>query len=164
MQINKDINLLTKKEFITIFGIIFEKSEWIADKTFELRPFKNSEDLINKMVNIYENTSDKKIKDIFRLHPKLAIDNKLTSFSSSEQESAKLNICSAEELEEFKNLNTKYEKKFGFPFIIAVKGKDKDEILDSFRIRIKNNLQEEFSEAKIQVKKIALFRLNDVLN
>ena len=56
-----------------------------------------------------------------------------------------------------------YEKKFGFPFIIAVKGKNKNEILINFRKRIKNNFQEEFNEAKIQVKKIALFRLNDVL-
>ena len=54
-------------------------------------------------------------------------------------------------------------KKFGFPFIIAVKGKDKNEILENFRKRLSNNFQEEFTEAKIQVKKIALFRLNDVL-
>ena len=163
MQIDKDINLLTKKEFLTIFGFIFEKSEWIADKTFDLRPFENSEDLINKMVNIYENTSNERVIDIFKLHPKLAIEKKLTSFSSKEQDGAKLNKCTKDELEEFKNLNTDYEKKFGFPFIIAVKGKDKNEILDNFRKRLSNNFQEEFNEAKIQVKKIALFRLNDVL-
>lgn len=163
MQIDKDINLLTKKEFLTIFGFIFEKSEWIADKTFDLRPFENSEDLINKMVNIYENTSNERVIDIFKLHPKLAIEKKLTSFSSKEQDGAKLNKCTKDELEEFKNLNTDYEKKFGFPFIIAVKGKDKNEILENFRKRLSNNFQEEFNEAKIQVKKIALFRLNDVL-
>ena len=163
MQINKDINLLTKKEFLSIFGIIFEKSEWIADETFNLRPFKNSEDLIHKMINIYENIPREKIIDIFNLHPKLAIEKKLTSFSSKEQDGAKLNICTHEELEEFKNLNMDYEKKFGFPFIIAVKGKNKNEILINFRKRIKNNFQEEFNEAKIQVKKIALFRLSDVL-
>lgn len=163
MQINKDINLLTKKEFLSIFGIIFEKSEWIADETFNLRPFKNSEDLIHKMINIYENIPREKIIDIFNLHPKLAIEKKLTSFSSKEQDGAKLNICTNEELEEFKNLNMDYEKKFGFPFIIAVKGKNKNEILINFRKRIKNNFQEEFNEAKIQVKKIALFRLSDVL-
>ena len=163
MQINKDINLLTKKEFLSIFGIIFEKSEWIADETFNLKPFKNSEDLIHKMINIYENIPREKIIDIFNLHPKLAIEKKLTSFSSKEQDGAKLNICTNEELEEFKNLNMDYEKKFGFPFIIAVKGKNKNEILINFRKRIKNNFQEEFNEAKIQVKKIALFRLSDVL-
>ena len=163
MRINKDINLLTKKEFLSIFGIIFEKSEWIADETFNLRPFKNSEDLIHKMINIYENIPREKIIDIFNLHPKLAIEKKLTSFSSKEQDGAKLNICTNEELEEFKNLNMDYEKKFGFPFIIAVKGKNKNEILINFRKRIKNNFQEEFNEAKIQVKKIALFRFKDVL-
>jgi 2-oxo-4-hydroxy-4-carboxy-5-ureidoimidazoline decarboxylase len=163
MQINKDINLLTKKEFLTIFGIIFEKSEWIAEETFDLRPFDNSEDLINKMISIYENTSNEKIMYIFNLHPKLVIEKNLTSYSSKEQRSAKLNNCTKEELEEFKNLNIDYEKKFGFPFIIAVKGKNKNEILDNFRKRIKNSTQEEFNESKIQVKKIALLRLNDVL-
>ena len=163
MQIEKDINLLTKKEFLTIFGSIFEKSEWIANETFELKPFKNSEDLINKMMNIFENTSNQKIIDIFKLHPKLAIEKKLTFFSSNEQVDAKLTTCTKEELKEFKNLNINYEEKFKFPFIIAVKGKNKNEILDNFKKRIKNNLQEEFNEAKIQVKKIALFRLKDVL-
>ena len=88
----------------------------------------------------------------------------MTSFSSNEQSSAKLDTCTNEELEEFKDLNLTYEKKFKFPFIIAVKGKNKKEILNNFRQRIKNDLQEEFNEAKLQVKKIALFRLNEVLN
>ena len=164
MQIDKDINLLTKKEFLTIFGFIFEKSEWIADKTFDLRPFDNSEDLINKMVNIYENTSNERVIDIFKLHPKLAIEKKLTSFSSKEQFEAKLNTCTKEEMIEFRNLNEHYHEKFGFPFIMAVKGKSKNEILDSFRQRVKNNFEVEFNEAKLQVKKIASLRLNEILN
>ena len=163
MQIEKDINLLTKKEFLSIFGIIFEKSEWIADETFNLRPFKNSEDLIHKMINIYENIPREKIIDIFNLHPKLAIEKKLTSFSSKEQAAAKLNDCSKEELEEFEKLNAEYKKKFGFPFIIAVKGKNKEEILNSFRQRITNNINLEFEEAKRQVKKIASFRLSEII-
>ncbi|MBA1340073.1 MAG: 2-oxo-4-hydroxy-4-carboxy-5-ureidoimidazoline decarboxylase, partial [Pelagibacterales bacterium] len=55
-------------------------------------------------------------------------------------------------------------KKFGFPFIIAVKGKNKDEILNDFRKRIKNKINLEFEEAKKQVKKIANFRLNEIIN
>ena len=58
--------------------------------------------------------------------------------------------------------NEKYKKKFGFPFIIAVKGKNKEEILNSFRQRITNNINLEFEEAKKQVKKIASFRLNEI--
>ena len=163
MKITKDLNTLSKNEFITIFGSIFEKSEWIANETFELKPFKNSKDLVNKMINIYDSCSVDKILKILNLHPKLAIEKKLSSFSSKEQTGAKLNKCSKEELLEFNKLNFDYEKKFKFPFIIAVKGKNKDQILENFRIRIKNNYEEEFQESKKQVTKIALFRLNEIL-
>ena len=163
MKITKDLNTLTKSEFITIFGSIFEKSEWIANETFELKPFKNSKDLVDKMINIYDSCSVDKILKILNLHPKLAIEKKLSSFSSKEQTGAELDKCSKEELVEFNKLNLDYEKKFKFPFIIAVKGKNKDQILENFRIRIKNSYEDEFKEAKKQVKKIALFRLNEIL-
>ena len=164
MKLTKDINLLTKKEFLSIFGNIFEKSDWIANKVFNLKPFENSEDLVIKMMNIYENCTNEKIIEIFNLHPKLAIEKKLTSFSSKEQIGAKLDTCSKEELEEFEYLNKNYEKKFGFPFIFAVKGKNKNEILNNFRQRILNNVESEFEEAKNQVKKIATFRFNEIIN
>ena len=164
MQSIKDINSLSKKEFQSIFGNIFEKSDWISVETFELKPFKDKEDLINKMIHVYENSSREKIKNIFNLHPKLAIEKKLTTFSSKEQTGAELNTCTKEELIEFEDLNEQYQNKFGFPFIIAVKGKNKNEILDSFRQRVKNNFEVEFSEAKLQVKKIASYRLNEILN
>ena len=85
-------------------------------------------------------------------------------FSSKEQKNAKLNICTEQELAEFRNLNENYEKKFGFPFIISVKGKNKSDILKNFRIRIKNNINEEFEEAKSQVVNIASFRLDEILD
>ena len=163
MKLTKNINLLKKKEFLSIFGNIFEKSDWIADEVFNFKPFKDSNDLIIKMMNIYENTNNEKIIKIFNLHPQLAIEKKLTSFSSKEQTGAKLNNCSKEELEEFERLNADYKKKFGFPFIIAVKGKNKSEILNNFRHRIKNNSKIEFDEAKVQVKKIASVRLEEIL-
>ena len=75
---------------------------------------------------------------------------------------SKLNECSDDEYEEFKKLNFEYKKKFNFPFIIAVKGKNKNEILMNFRQRIKNDVESEFLEAKKQVKKIATFRLNEI--
>ena len=86
----------------------------------------------------------------------------MTLESISEQASVKLNECSNDEYDEFKKLNLEYKKKFNFPFIIAVKGKDKNEILGNFRQRIKNNVESEFQEAKKQVKKIATFRLNEI--
>ena len=86
----------------------------------------------------------------------------MTSESISEQASAKLNECSNDEYKEFKKLNSEYKEKFNFPFIIAVKGKDKNEILNNFRQRIQSDVKSEFLEAKKQVKKIATFRLNEI--
>ena len=85
MNVTKNLNTLTEIEFLSIFGSIFEKSEWIASKTYQLKPFSDHEDLINKMMKIYNNCSEEKILEIFNLHPKLAIEKKLTSFSSEEQ-------------------------------------------------------------------------------
>jgi 2-oxo-4-hydroxy-4-carboxy-5-ureidoimidazoline decarboxylase len=164
MKIEKKLNTFNENEFVTIFGSIFEKSEWIAAETFKLKPFKNSQDLVNKMMEIFESCSTDKILKIFNLYPKLAIEKKLTSFSSKEQTGAKLDQCSKEELDEFNQLNFDYEKKFQFPFIIAVKGKNKNEILENFRSRINNDYVKEFQEAKKQVIKIALFRLNEILD
>ena len=75
-----------------------------------------------------------------------------------------MNRCNNEEFNEFKDLNYEYKKKFGFPFIIAVKGKSKGEILIIFRERIKNEVDLELEEAKSQVKKIANFRLKEIIN
>ena len=164
MKFTNNLNSLSENEFVSIFGSVFEKSEWIANEAYKLKPFKDAEDLMNKMTNIYENSSKEMIVKIFNLHPKLAIEKKLTNFSSKEQSGAKLDKCTKEELLEFENLNSNYEKKFKFPFIIAVKGKDKNNILNNFRQRIQNDYFIEFNEAKSQVKKIALFRLNEILN
>ena len=162
MKMEKNLNMINENEFITIFGSIFEKSEWIATETFKQKPFKNPQDLIDKMMMIYRSCSIDKILEILNSHPKLAIEKKLTSFSTKEQTGAKLDQCSKVEFEEFNQLNIDYEKKFRFPFIIAVKGKNKDEILKSFRIRINNDYQKEFEEAKKQVMRIAKFRLDEI--
>ena len=148
MKFINNLNSLSEIEFVSIFGSVFEKSEWIANEAYKLKPFKDAEDLVNKMTNIYENSSKEMIVKIFNLHPKLAIEKKLTNFSSKEQSGAKLDKCTKEELLEFENLNSNYEKKFKFPFIIAVKGKDKNNILNNFRQRIQNDYFIEFNEAR----------------
>ena len=157
------INNLNKSDFLTIFGNVFEKSEWISEKVFDLRPFKNFEDLFSKIIGIYENSDKIIILKILNSHPELAVEKKLTMNSKNEQKNANLNECTNDEYNEFKKLNIEYKKKFDFPFIIAVKGKNKDEILNYFRERIENSLDEEFLEAKKQVKKIATFRLEEII-
>ena len=158
------INNLNKSDFLSIFGNVFEKTVWIAEKVFELKPFKDLNDFSSKMFDLYENAQKKNILTILNSHPELAVAKKLTSDSKSEQVGAKLNECSVEEFNEFKKLNSEYKNKFGFPFIIAVKGKNKNEILNNFRQRILNNVESEFDEAKNQVKKIATFRFNEIMN
>ena len=159
----KKINNLDKSEFLSIFGNVFEKSKWISEKVFDEKPFKNLESFISEIIRIYENSDNKTVLKIFNLHPELAVEKKLTSNSEQEQSKANLKECTPEEFNEFKKLNIEYKKKFNFPFIVAVKGKNKNEILNYFRKRINNSLDEEFLEAKKQVKKIATFRLEEII-
>ena len=159
----KKINNLDKSEFLSIFGNVFEKSKWISEKIFNQKPFKNLESFVSKLIAVYENSDDKTILEILNLHPELAVEEKLTDDSKTEQNKANLKECTPEEFNEFKKLNIEYKKKFNFPFIIAVKGKNKNEILNYFRKRINNSLDEEFLEAKKQVKKIATFRLEEII-
>ena len=157
------VNKLSKSDFISIFGNVFEKTEWIAQKSYYSKPYKNFEELFSKMMEIFENSNKESHIKILNAHPDLAIGKRLTADSKNEQQNASLNQCTNEEFLEFKKLNEEYKKKFGFPFITAVKGKNKEEILNSFRQRITNNINLEFEEAKKQVKKIANFRLSEII-
>jgi len=163
-MINK-INKLPKSEFIKVFGNIFESSIWISEELYKLKPFNNFEDLSAKILDIFENTTREKQIEILRAHPDLANKTKIGSLtvdSKKEQNSAGLDKCSEKEFNEFRKLNFEYKKKFGFPFIFAVKNKSKLEILSSFRKRIAYDIHIEFEEAKRQVKKIASTRLNEM--
>ena len=157
------INELTKDDFIGIFGNVFEKTDWIADKAYNLKPYKSFDELSSVIIEIYENSTKENYLKIFNAHPKLAVEKTLTEDSQNEQNNSNLDQCTEEEFNEFLSLNDRYNKKFGFPFIIAVKGKNKREVLDNFRKRIKNKIDLEFKEAKEQVKKIASFRLSKLI-
>ena len=163
-MINK-INELSKSEFIKVFGNIFESSGWISEELYKFKPFNSFEDLSIKILDIFENTTREDQIKILKAHPDLADKAKvgsLTIDSKNEQNSAELDKCTPEEFSEFKNLNFEYKKKFGFPFIFAVKDKSKLEILSSFRKRISYDINIEFEEAKKQVKKIASLRLMEI--
>ena len=165
-MLNK-INKLSLTEFIEVFGNIFENASWIGEKLYEEKPFNSFEDLSNKMLKIFEKTSDANKLLILKSHPDLADKAKigsLTKDSNDEQSGAGLDKCSEDEFNKFNKLNEEYKKKFEFPFILAVAGKNKNEILDNFKKRILNNKKNEFFEANEQVKKIALTRLAKIKN
>ena len=163
-MINK-INNLSKTAFTGVFGNIFEKTSWIAEKLYDEKPFNNFDDLSKRMLNIFESINKEDKLKILNSHPDLADKTKLgllTTDSNNEQNNAGLDQCTEKELDEFKNLNVKYKKKFGFPFIYAVKGKSKIEILNNFKERVTYDINEEFNEAIKQVKKIASLRINEI--
>ena len=164
MNLLDKVNNLSKSDFISTFGNVFEKTDWIAEKAYEKKPFNNVKELFSKMLEIFENSNKESHLKILNEHPDLAIEKKLTTDSKKEQNNANLNQCSDQEFIEFKKLNVDYKKKFGFPFIVAVKGKKKEEILENFRQRFTNDANREFNEAKEQVKKIADFRLKEIIS
>ena len=164
-MINK-INKLPKSEFIKVFANIFENARWIAEELYNQKPFNNFEELSSIILNIFETTTKEKQLKILNAHPDLANKTKislLTPDSLKEQTSAGLDQCTKEEYSEFKKLNDAY-KKFGFPFILAVKGKTKNEILNIFKKRISSDPETEFNEAIKQVKQIASLRLKELNN
>jgi len=164
-MINK-INKLTQSQFVKVFANIFENTRWIAKKLYYQKPFSDFEELSSKMINIFEISSKEKKLEILNAHPNLADKTRirlLTRDSTKEQSDAGLDQCTEDEFNEFKKLNSIY-KKYGFPFIIAVKGKNKNEILNNFRERVSSNLEAEFNEAIKQVKKIASLRLEELKN
>ena len=164
-MINK-INKLSRSEFVKVFANIFENTEWIAEELYNQIPFNNFEELSSKILNIFETATEEKQLKILNAHPDLANKTKiglLTPDSLKEQTNAGLDQCTEKEFNEFKKLNETY-KKFGFPFILAIKEKTKIEILDNFRKRISSDPKIEFKEAMKQVKQIASFRLKELNN
>jgi len=164
-MINK-INKLPKSEFIKVFANIFENAVWIAEELYNEKPFDNFEELSSKILNIFETTTREKQLKILKDHPDLANKTRISSLtreSLKEQTDAGLDQCTEEEFNEFKKLNDSY-KKFGFPFILAVKGKTKTEILNNFKKRVYSDSETEFNEAIKQVKQIASLRLEELNN
>ena len=164
-MINK-INKLPQSEFIKVFANIFENARWIAKELYKQKPFGDFNELSSKMMNIFEVSSKEKKLKILNDHPDLGSKAKISSLTTDslkEQTNAGLDQCTEAEFDEFKKLNDAY-KKFGFPFILAVKGKTKIEILNIFRERIYSNPKKEFDEAVKQVKQIASLRLKELNN
>jgi len=165
-MINK-INIFSKSEFVKFCANILENARWIAEELYNQKPFNNFEELSSKILNIFETTTKEKQLKILNAHPDLANKTKislLTPDSLKEQASAGLDQCTEEEFDEFKHLNKLYRKKFGFPFILAVKGKKKKEILDDIKKRISFDPTTEFDETIKQVKQIASLRLKELNN
>ncbi|MGA0234253.1 MAG: 2-oxo-4-hydroxy-4-carboxy-5-ureidoimidazoline decarboxylase [Alphaproteobacteria bacterium] len=161
----KDINGLGADEFETAFGDIAEESPWVAAHAFASAPFQSRESLIDAFSNALMDADDEDRLAVICAHPdlagKLAAAGRLTEDSTAEQASAGLDSLTDAEREEFTALNESYKARFGFPFILAVKGATKIQILESFRERLPKDRETEFNEALKQVCRIMSFRLTD---
>lgn len=162
--------MIDRADFLARFGGVFEHSPFIAEQALDAGAV--SEPLTAggvhaALTDAFRKASRAEQLGVLTAHPdlagKLAIAGGLTEDSRKEQAGAGLDRLNPEEHARFTELNTAYTEKFGFPFIIAVKGLDKDDILAAFEKRVGNTADEEFETAKGQVERIALLRLNALL-
>lgn len=157
---------MSRDAFIDNFGSIYEHSAWVAEQTYD-NGITNKHDKIANLHQLMTNAllkADKAVQlALINAHPdlagKAAIAGELTAASTAEQSGAGISECSPEEFARFTALNDAYKAKFRFPFIMAVKGSNRQKILAAFEERIHNNEEQEFSQALEEINKIALFRL-----
>lgn len=161
---------LGEAAFVARFADIFEHSPWVAQAAFAtgIEPrHDNAEGLHEAMVAAMRAGTNAQKLALIRAHPdlagKLAAAKRLTADSAAEQASAGLDALTDSERACFMELNEAYKSRFGFPFILAVKGRTKTEILEAFETRLTHDQDTEFATALAQIERIAWFRLKDRL-
>jgi 2-oxo-4-hydroxy-4-carboxy-5-ureidoimidazoline decarboxylase len=145
----------------SVFADIAEHSPWVAEMAFKHAPFESREDMITRFSNAVMEAKRALQLTLLRAHPDLATRTQLTDDSTKEQQGAGLDNLTPEEFTTFTYYNQTYKTKNGFPFIFAVKGADKHQILSGFELRVLNETSFEFKTALEQVCKIIRFRLED---
>ena len=165
----KDVNEMSSDIFINNFKNIFEKTSSIAISIEKKRPFSDKNHLVETFIDEFDQLTINNKKNIIKNHPdlgnKFKINNDLTEMSINEQKNVGLENCTEEEFFLFKQLNNEFKSKFDIPFIFAVKGKNKSIIIEEFKKRLQNdNIEKEVEESVKQVKQIANFRLNEIVD
>ena len=164
------LNAATTADAVTLLDGIYEHSPWVAQAALAARPFKSLQHLKYSMAQAVTNAPAEQQLALIRVHPELAgkqmETNALTAESTNEQSKAGLTQCTSEELAHIRELNAAYGAKFGFPFILAVRGPRgtglmKKEIIATFERRLHNHPAFERAEALRNIHRIAEIRLND---
>jgi 2-oxo-4-hydroxy-4-carboxy-5-ureidoimidazoline decarboxylase len=158
------LNTLGVDAFVARLGSIFEHSPWIARAAYSARPFASVAALHATMVSVAANSGAERQLALLRGHPELARPGPLTAASVAEQGGMGLDRLEADEAAAFDRLNADYRTRFGFPFIIAVRGqRDRAAILAALSIRMRHDPERELATALAEVAKIARFRLDDLI-
>jgi len=157
---------LSREDFVKAFADIYEHSPWVAEKAYDLGHGSDIDDvdtLHARMSDILLSADHATQLALINAHPdlagKAAVQGQLTEASTNEQAGAGIHQCTAEEFARFTELNDAYKAKFAFPFIMAVKGSNRHQILAAFETRIHNSAETEFACALAEINKIAMFRL-----
>jgi len=161
------LNSMDAAQFVQVLGGIYEHSPWVAEQAATQRPFASAEALATAMRNAVDTAGIEPQLNLVRAHPELAgkaaVRGELTAESTREQSGAGLNLCTPEEFARLQALNTQYNEKFGFPFILAVRGYDRHGIIDNFSKRVENDRDTELRASLEQIHRIAGFRLADLI-
>ena len=163
----EQINALSLQEFRDRLGSIFEHSPWVAERVWPQRPFAIVDRLHGAMCAAVAQAEHTEQLALIRAHPQLAgkaaVHGELTDASTREQRGAGLDQCSPAEFADITRLNDAYQEKYGFPFIIAVRGHTRLSIIEAMTTRLANTPDTEFAEALRQIERIAAFRLADMI-
>jgi len=158
-----ELNSLDRAEFVAEIGWVFENSPWVAERAWKNRPFSCLESLLSTMIGEVDSASEQEQLNLLRAHPDLGARVRVGSASVAEQAGAGLDSLSEEEFRRIRALNSAYRQKFGFPFLFAVKGSTKTDILRNLEQRIDRPQEAEYREALTQIYRIAEFRLRDTV-
>jgi len=165
----EDISTMGREDFVARFGGVFEHSPWVAEAAYDAglpEHLTSAEDLHASLVAALRAGSDTQKQALIAAHPdlagRLARAGRLTTASTAEQASAGLDHLTDAERARFTELNERYKAVFGMPFIMAVKGRRKEEILEAFERRLQNDKEREIATALEQIERIALLRLKEM--
>lgn len=158
------LNAMSKAEFEKTLGDI-EKAPWAISEAAEQRPFIGFVDMYEKIIAGIKKADKKMQLELIRNHPELACKSVrakvINEHSQKEQSGTGLNQCTEEEVALLQKMNAEYLQKFDFPFMLAVKGFNKEEIIQEFKSRLNNTKEQEFNTALQQIDKIVMMRLLD---
>ena len=166
----EQLNAASPAEALSLLDGLYEHSPWIAEEALAQRPFRSLAHLKHALAQVVRTAELDAQLGLIRAHPELAgkamVANSLTAESTNEQSKAGLTQCTPEEFERIQQLNAAYNERFGFPFILAVRGPrgtglSKQEIIDTFARRLDNHPEFELAEALRNIHRIAEIRLND---
>ncbi|MGN7458049.1 2-oxo-4-hydroxy-4-carboxy-5-ureidoimidazoline decarboxylase [Paenibacillus pasadenensis] len=158
-----ELNAMTPEAFAKTLGGIYEHSPWVAERAAAGRPYAGREELHAAMERAVREAGEEAVLALLRQHPDLGARLVMSEHSVAEQQGAGLDRLSPEEYETFSALNRQYVERFGFPFILAVKGKDKDGILQALQERTPREREAELEQALREIGRITGFRLADLI-